>query len=293
MAQSNGSIVPAPAPLEIDNPSMVINNLKLFKNKFNLYLRANDLDAKPEKLKVAILLSVIGDDAYELLETLNITEDCLSTEIIFKTLKEYYEPRYNVVVEQFKFFRRDQEEAESFDKFLREIKMIAKRCEFGALEDNMVKVRIVLGVRNLALQERLLRVPDLSLDKTIEHCKSAETAKFQQTLLHNQVAEVNYTVMKNETTYQRQGGKEKEKANGSRVKSSLKEEYDCKKCGCHHGPRNCPAYGKKCNDCGKLNHFKVGCKEKQYNTMNSEGQSNEVIHTDFDHVYYDSSSKPQ
>jgi len=28
-------------------------------------------------------------------------------------------------------------------------------------------------------------------------------------------------------------------------------------------------------------------------TMNSEGQSNEVIHTDFDHVYYDSSSKPQ
>jgi len=28
-------------------------------------------------------------------------------------------------------------------------------------------------------------------------------------------------------------------------------------------------------------------------TMNSEGQSNEVIHTDFDHVYYDASSKPQ
>ncbi|XP_016657057.1 uncharacterized protein LOC103308233 [Acyrthosiphon pisum] len=28
-------------------------------------------------------------------------------------------------------------------------------------------------------------------------------------------------------------------------------------------------------------------------TMNSEGQANEVIHTDFDHVYYNASSKPQ
>jgi len=34
MAQSHGSMVPAPASLEIDIPSMVINNLKLFKNKY-------------------------------------------------------------------------------------------------------------------------------------------------------------------------------------------------------------------------------------------------------------------
>lgn len=116
------------------------------------------------------------------------TEEISTIEEIFKKLKEYYEPKYNFVVEQFKFFRRDQEEAESFDKFLREIKMIAKLCDFETLEDNIVKVCIVLGVKNLALQERLLRVPDLSLDKTIEHCKSAATVKFQQTLLHNQVA---------------------------------------------------------------------------------------------------------
>jgi len=141
----------------------------------------------------------------------------------------------------------------------------------------MVKVRIVLGVRNLALQERLLRVPDLSLDKTTEHCKSAETAKFQQTLLYNQVAEVNYTVMENESDYQRQGWKETEKSNESRVKPSSKEEYDCKKCGRHHGPRNCPAYGKKYNDCGKLNHFKVGFSEKQNVTGNYNNNGGEHL----------------
>lgn len=49
----------------------------------------------------------------------------------------------------------------------------------------MVKVRIiVLGVHSKVLQERLLRAPTLSLDKTVEHCKLVETAKYQQEVLH-------------------------------------------------------------------------------------------------------------
>lgn len=31
----------------------------------------------------------------------------------------------------------------------------------------------------------------------------------------------------------------------------------CKKCNREHGPRNCPAYGKKCTACFKMNHFAV------------------------------------
>lgn len=68
----------------------------------------------------------------------------------------------------------------------------------------MVNVRIELGVRNSALQERLLKTPNLLLDKTIEHCKSAEITKYQQTLLHNQIVDVNYTMMKEEINNQRQ-----------------------------------------------------------------------------------------
>jgi len=122
MAQSNGSIVPAPAPLDINDSGTVINNIKLFKSKFDLYLRANELDAKPDGLKVAVLLSVIGDDTYELLETLNVTSSASTVETIFKTLQEYYEPKYNVIIEQFNFFQRKQEEFETFDKFFRDIK---------------------------------------------------------------------------------------------------------------------------------------------------------------------------
>ncbi|KAF5282315.1 hypothetical protein FQR65_LT14369 [Abscondita terminalis] len=36
--------------------------------------------------------------------------------------------------------------------------------------------------------------------------------------------------------------------------------YLCKKCNTKHEARNCPAYGKRCLNCNKLNHYKIGCK---------------------------------
>lgn len=84
---------------------MVIRNLRLFKSKCQLYLLANDLNEKSDKLKVAILLSVIGDEAYEFLESINITSDnnpgCVKK--IFHEIQQYYEPKGNVIIEQFKF----------------------------------------------------------------------------------------------------------------------------------------------------------------------------------------------
>lgn len=133
---------------------------------------------------VAILLSVNGYEADEFLESINITSDnnpgCVKK--IFNEIQQYY-AKGNVIIEQFKFFRRYQEEGEAFDNFLRDIRNLAKRCEFGNLEENMVRIRLVLGVKDLGLQERLLRAPDLSLEKTIDHCKSAELARYQQHLL--------------------------------------------------------------------------------------------------------------
>jgi len=161
MAQLTGSTVPAPTLLDINNSSMVINNIKMFAKKFNLYLRVNDLNGKLEKLKVAILLSVIGDEAYELLESLNSTSNGMTVDGIFKALLNYYEPKFNIIIEQFMFFQRKQEEFKSFDKFLKDIKTLSKRCDFGSLEDSIVKIHAVLEVCDRSFQERLLRAPDI------------------------------------------------------------------------------------------------------------------------------------
>lgn len=53
------------------------------------------------------------------------------------------------------------------------------------------------------------------------------------------------------------------KSEESKSKPSSKEEYDFKKCNHHHGPSKCPTYDKKCSEYGKLNNFKVWCRQKQ------------------------------
>lgn len=41
------------------------------------------------------------------------------------------------------------------------------------------------------------------------------------------------------------------------------QKFGCRRCATRHGPRECPAYGKKYKKCGKLNHFAVSCKVKK------------------------------
>lgn len=67
----------------------------------------------------------------------------------------------------------------------------------------------------------------------------------------------------------RQGGDNQ--GNSTYVDNEIKM-FNCFKCGNRHTINQCPAYGKKCNLCGKQNHFAI--KVKMIN--NANGLVNEV-----------------
>ena len=46
-------------------------------------------------------------------------------------------------------------------------------------------------------------------------------------------------------------------------KPIMSEIFNCRNCGTKHKRKECPAYGKKCHRCQKLNHFKVMCRSKK------------------------------
>lgn len=58
-----------------------------------------------------------------------------------------------------------------------ELKTRAKACEFGDQQSLMIRDRIVFGVRDGRLKERMLR--DLSLQKAIDMCRAAEATQTQ------------------------------------------------------------------------------------------------------------------
>ncbi|GBO44778.1 hypothetical protein AVEN_129410-1 [Araneus ventricosus] len=58
-------------------------------------------------------------------------------------------------------------------------------------------------------------------------------------------------------------------------KQSL-QEYECKKCGRKHKPRECPAYGKVCTKCNKKNHFAAKCFQNSKNIHEMKVPENEL-----------------
>lgn len=54
---------------------------------------------------------------------------------------------------------------------------MSAECNFGELKDRMIKDRIIAGINDKRLKDRLLRESDLNLKKTIQLCKVAEIAE--------------------------------------------------------------------------------------------------------------------
>ena len=119
------------------------------------------------------------------------------------------------------------------------------------------------------MRERLLPVPDLTLKKALEISRVAEATQSQLKQMQN-VQEVNELRSKNERT-PNEKFEGKTPANGS-------EHSDCKFCGRRHvrDRMKCPAYGQRCNRCGKNDHFAVKCLAGK--RLNEKSRADQKLH---------------
>ncbi|KAG5893576.1 hypothetical protein JTB14_028343 [Gonioctena quinquepunctata] len=161
-------------------------NWKKFKAAYKLYIVASGCSAKEDKVKAAILLHIIGNGAREILETLSLTEDEKQDEDkILQEFEKYFVPKTNVSIERHKFNTRCQLEGEYFDLFLKDLRTIAASCNFGQLQSSLIKDRIVCGISDKRIKDRLLREQNLELNKAIEICKAAEESDKHIKKLYN------------------------------------------------------------------------------------------------------------
>lgn len=62
---------------------------------------------------------------------------------------------------------------------------MAEHCNFGALCEELIRDRIVVGIRDVALSEKLQLDPNLTLNKAISQVKQQEAVKQQQTVMRS------------------------------------------------------------------------------------------------------------
>ncbi|GFU49546.1 transposon Tf2-9 polyprotein [Nephila pilipes] len=136
----------------------------------------------------------------------------------------------------------------------------ASTCEFAEQENGLIRDRIILGInKDSGLQERLLRENNLSLEKAIEIVRAAEASWEQIPNMKYETATINFV---------------KKKENPIQPKKL--SQYECKKCGRKHKPRECPAFGQNCTKCNKKNHFAVKCFQNAKNIHEMNVPENEL-----------------
>ena len=215
------------------------------------------LSAKSEEVQVATLLTVIGEEAREVFSTFSGWEhegDNKKIEPVLAKFERYCEPQKNIPFQRYRFNRRCQESGESYDQYRTALRKLADSCDFASITpDEILRDRLVFGIRDSKTRERLLREPSLTLKRTDEICHAAESMTTQLKLVEDG-----------------QGANVSAVSQGAESSASLppapQNIRECQNCGRRHGIRrreSCPAFGKTCRKCRKPNHFAIKCRSQR------------------------------
>ena len=113
-------------------------------------------------------ISVILHDRYPAIYVYDhiwkCTADFLSL-LVWERFENHFIVKRNVIFERAKFNSRNQRAGESVDSFITDLYGLARHCNFGALKEELIRDRIVVGLQNRELSEKLQLDPNLTLEK--------------------------------------------------------------------------------------------------------------------------------
>ena len=132
-------------------------------------------------------------------------------------------------------------------KQVTDIKTKAQTCEFKDLKDSLIRNRIVSGIQCDKTRSRLLREPDLTLQKAIDICRANETTSQMKSFASDQADNL-------PTIH----GIRSQATQGKQVQKAY-----CDRCGNFHTKQQaCAALGAECRKCGRRNHFAKVCRTR-------------------------------
>ena len=160
-------------PKEIIFQRNVSVNWIRFKQRLTLYMEAINMDRKPDKRKIAVLLTVVGPESIDVFNTLSLTDgEPDNVAAVIHKFDQYFTPRINETYERYAFRTHLQHEGETIEQYVIDLKHKAKTCNYWILGKSLIRHHIVLGTLNLKAKEKLLSNDDLDLEKNSIHLPS-------------------------------------------------------------------------------------------------------------------------
>ena len=224
-----------------------------YTERLQQYFIANDV--QDEDKKRALLLSNCGPQTYQLLKNLMAPAKPSGKSFtdIVKVLQDYWQPKPSEIVQRFNFHSRVQKQGESVVDYVSELRRLSEHCGFQDLE-NMLRDRLVCGVRDARIQKKLLAETGLTFKKAFETAQAVETAELQARELQAKgwgsekpVHWINY---------------DKPSGKPGQTKGPADQAQRCYRCGGKHNSSECRFKEATCRVCGKVGHIERACRSK-------------------------------
>ena len=232
-----------------------------WKRRFEQFRLASGLTSESEERQVSTLLYCMGEAVEDTLSSTNISsKDRKKYESVMTKFDTFFNVRKNVIFERAHFNRRRQGPNESIEQFITSLYQLAETCEYGGLKVQLIRDRIVVGIRDQLLSERLQQDSELTLKKAKTITRQREAIHEQQVILDTGESSQPSSVdaikhkgaSKTESTKSQTTTDKSSKASG--------QSKNCSRCG--RGPHSrhmCPAKDATCHACKKKGHFKSQC----------------------------------
>ena len=217
-------------------------NLKSARKRFRQHcerLFSGPLEGKSQAVKYSYLMIWVREKGREIFSTWVLTaEETNKTVVYLVKFRAHVEPISNPIVTRFTFHKRDHGN-ENIKQYVTELKFVPKEGEFDSSSDDIIRHKL--------FQSQKQQNPK-PFDLPLNQCRKPKHRYQQPSNIHHR---------------------------GEKI-DALKRNHnnqDCYFCGAPNYLKNhkCPARGRTCSKCNKLNHFAKVCKSKVINEISQQG----------------------
>ena len=262
-----------PDPLDFKNPE----DWPRWKQRFEQFRVASGLGDQDAKKQVSTLLYCLGEQAETVLASTNITEEQWKVyDTVIGKFDSFFKVTRNVIFERARFNRRVQLEGESAEQFIVELYNLVEFCNYGELASEMIRDRLVVGIRDRHLSERLQLDSELTLEKAKRAIRQSGAVQGQQHELKGATTEPSSSLDKLQANYKKTQNshgapRRLQLETGKKGRQPNNSSKPCTRCG--RGPHardKCPAKDAVCHRCKRKGHFMSCCLTKSVSELSQE-----------------------
>ncbi|UYV64780.1 K02A2.6-like, partial [Cordylochernes scorpioides] len=246
-----------------------------WRESFEIFAIAVNLESMPLVRQRAILKHIAGEKTVMIYKTFHISENDTYPNVkeMLDMLTNHFRPFKNTIQRRNAFFTCVQKERQGIMEFVTELKHLAQECEFENLTESLIRDRLIIGILDREVKRKLLEDPQLTLPRAISIAMISESTCSQVASLNEQKM---IEKIEKRNWVKDRIRMENAEAGPSGINPRRERIIEpCKWCGQRHKYGKCPAYGKKCNACGKTNHFAVVCQTKRIRNLLAESEAEE------------------